>query len=104
MKRVLKLMADYQSFPIWRSGDEIGNVNPANLSITEELKLDLKKWAAAFDRTLDHKYPPDSRFPDQKSEEAFEAEGIRLWRDLKNQLGENFEVVYYSSRDSKLYE
>ena len=99
MTKVLRLMADYRAFPIWNSGGEAGNVDPAGLPITEQLKADLNSWAAAYDATLNLEYPPDSQFSDADAERAFETEGRRLWSELRAQLGPEYEISYYSEYD-----
>jgi hypothetical protein len=56
--KLLKLMPDYQCFPIWNlSPGEYGDVNPAELPISKVLQLDLSRWAAAYDGTLNLEYP-----------------------------------------------
>lgn len=102
MRKVLKLMADYQCFPLWKDGGEIGNVNPDDLSLSAELKAALRDWAGAYDKTLNKEYPPDSGFVSPAEEAAFEAEGRRLWKELQAQLGHEYKVVYYSSREGRL--
>ncbi len=47
MKRI-KLMPDYQCWPIW-GVDGIGNINPHTLPISQETVAHLEKWAAAFE-------------------------------------------------------
>ena len=91
----LKLMSDYHCFPLWVV-QEGGNVNPDELPLTNELKSSLHRWAASYDRTLNRDYPPDSGFAGPDEEEAFEAEGLRLWQELQAQLRGTNEVVYYS--------
>ena len=72
--------------------------------LTDDLRAAIRRWAEAYDRTLNQDYPPDSGFADPSEQEAFEVEGVRLWRELQAQLGPDWGVAYYSDRDSKLYE
>jgi hypothetical protein len=104
MREVLKLMPDYCCWPIWRAGGEVGNVDPEGLPLTAELKGALMKWARVFDATLDWDNPADSGFRSPAEEEAFEAEGRRLWRELIDQLGDDYQVVYFSNRDGQVHE
>jgi hypothetical protein len=97
-------MPDFNCFPLWKAGGEIGNVDPDDLPLTGDLKAALQAWASAFDKTLNQEYPPDSGFANPAEEAAFETEGRRLWRELQAQLGPEYKVVYFSQRDSKLYE
>jgi hypothetical protein len=104
VKKVLKLMADYHCFPLWKACGEIGNINPDDLPLANDLREDLLAWATAYDKTLNQEYPPDSGFASPQEEEAFEVEGRRLWRELQTQLGRDYKVVYFSERDRKLDE
>jgi hypothetical protein len=106
MSKVMKLMADYQCFPLWeyRDGELTGNVNPDDLPLTRELKSALHAWSASYDRTLNQEYPPDSGFASPAEEEAFETEGKRLWKELQAQLGPEYQVSYYSSQEARLLE
>lgn len=104
MSKQLKLMADYGCFPLWeyQDGEPVGNLDPDRLALSAELRSALRAWAAAYDRTLNHDYPPDSGFFSPAEEEAFEAEGRRLWQELKSQLGARYKVCYFSSREARL--
>lgn len=96
MPRTIKLMADYGCSPLWETGAEGGNVPLEELPLRAELREALRAWADAYDRTLNEAYPPDSGFADTAEEDAFEAEGERIWRALRQELGAEFTVAYYS--------
>lgn len=104
MRKVIKLMADYHCFPLWEVGGEVRNVNPDDLPLTVELRAELRAWANAYDRTLNQEDPANSGFATPAEEEAFEAEGRRLWRALQDQLGSDYKVIYFSERDGRVYE
>jgi len=91
--RVIKLMADYQCFPLWEaSPGEVGNIDPDELPISQELKARLASWARQFDETLNMDYPPDSGFEDAKAEADFKQEGLRLAGQLRTELGPEYEI------------
>ena len=94
--RNLKLMADYECFPLWET-DENGlkNINPNELSISEELKRDLLAWADKYDSTLDWDYPPDSGFKYKQEKLESEATGENLYERLKGELDEQFDVSLF---------
>jgi hypothetical protein len=104
--KLLKLMADYECWPLWEYSDDdlVDNVNPDDLPLTDDLKLALHNWKAAYDRTLNRQCPQDSGFPSPAAEEAFEMEGRRLWKELQAQLGPEYKVVYFSQREGRLLE
>jgi hypothetical protein len=104
MMRKLKLMTDYNCFPLWETvKDRLENIDPNSLKISEELKNSLYRWAEAFDATLNQDYPPDSGFATEEEVEKFEQEGRRIFNELKEQLKDEFVFSYYSQKDSKLY-
>lgn len=105
MDRTIKLMADYGCHPLWAAdGDGTRNVSPEELPLSVELSAALAAWARAFDATLNSDYPPDSGFRSAAEENDFDAEGHRLWAELRAQLGGAYRVVYFSARASRLLE
>jgi hypothetical protein len=93
--RILKLTADYECWPLWVDGGEIGNVDPADLPLTHRLRTDLMSWATAYDRTLSQTSPPDSGFATEADKSAWIDEGRRLADELRSQLGADWQVVYF---------
>ncbi len=106
MTQTLKLMADYGGTVLWRvDGDQAGPIEPDSLDslpIPVELQKALQRWAAKYDDTLNHDYPPDSGFASAEDEKAFEIEGKRLWESLKSALGADWKVVYFSNSEGRL--
>ncbi|MCE9637841.1 MAG: SUKH-3 domain-containing protein [Planctomycetes bacterium] len=94
LSRSIKLMPDYQCFPLWWTDGEVGNVDPRTLPLTPALIDDLTAWAATFDRTLNQEYPPESGFATQADADAFEAESQRLVAALRERLGAQYQVAY----------
>ncbi len=53
MRRILKLMPDYECFLLWISDNNgLYNVNPDALDIPNELKTSLHSWSNSYDKTL----------------------------------------------------
>jgi len=96
-------MADYQCWPLWYTGEEVGNLNPDELPINDDLKQKLSAWAAQYDQTLNIEDPISSGFADTASLDAFEEQGQRLWIELKTQLRERYEIIYFSEKYSRLF-
>jgi hypothetical protein len=91
--KCIKLMADYQCYPIWNmSPGEYGDMAPCELPISKELQERLLKWAAIYDETLDVDYPPNSGFKSEELEREFKSEGERLVISLRGELGPEFSV------------
>lgn len=91
--RAIKLMPDYQCFPLWeaRSG-QVGNIDPNTLPISYVLKQQLLDWAATYDATLNMDDPTSSGFLSDEAEAEFKRTGIELENRLRVELGSDFTV------------
>ena len=91
--RTIKLMADYQSFPLWEaSPGHVGNIDPASLPISDELKNRLMQWASDFDATLNLDDPAYSGFQSEGTRTEFKRIGNKLGERLAKELGSDFSV------------
>jgi hypothetical protein len=103
MKQQIKLMAEYNCFPLWKTQEQIwDNINPASLPLSKETIIRLEKWANTFDSTLNHDDPISSKFANSKDEEAFEQEGILICYQLQKELQPDHEIVYYSNKENRI--
>jgi hypothetical protein len=102
---ILKLMPDFGCFPIWIMGENgyFENIDPAQLSISETLRKQLYHFGKQYDQTLNQNYPPDSRFPSEKDVIEFEHSEISIWQELIREVGNLYEVVYFSVFAHRLY-
>ena len=93
--KTIKLMADYECWPLWCGpAHDPGNINPSTLPLTGETRDRLRRWADAYDATLDPDDPASSDFPSDATREAFEEEGVQLWHTLQVELGADYLVLY----------
>lgn len=102
MVKKIKLMSDYQCWPLWYYegfNGKLGVIDPNELPLSSETTERLLRWAKTFDATLNLDDPLDEshRFSKQELEE-FEQEGINLWQKLQKELGSNYEVLYHSQK------
>lgn len=88
-------MADYDCWPIWEDGPEVGNVDPAHLPIDQDLRERLVDWQRQYNATLDRNDPSESGFDSTEAEARHHAEGRRLAADLRAELGESVLVRYW---------
>jgi hypothetical protein len=103
MRQSIKLMADYGSSPLWGLDPEnVGNIAPSSLPLSEDLRSDLRAWAEHFDRTLNQDYPPEGGFSSDAEELAFDEDGRKLWRRLQKELGDSYTVKYYSVAERRV--
>ncbi|EEF60033.1 hypothetical protein Cflav_PD3092 [Pedosphaera parvula Ellin514] len=86
-------MADYQCFPLWEAPPgTVGNINPKDLPLSNNLRRDLAKWAEWYDSTLNLDDPAKSGFPNESIREEFKRTGEELGRRLKEELCKDFAV------------
>ena len=89
----IKLMADYACWPLWYAGgDEVGNIDPQTLPLTEGLIADLNGWAARLDGALDWDDRGNTKWPDGFFAD-FNREGRELAERLKAKLGSTCEIT-----------
>jgi hypothetical protein len=94
MKKI-KLMADYQCYSLWlNSDDEVGNINPNTLPISNMLKNELNSWSDKYDETLNLDDPLASGFATIEEEMVFKEMGLSLKEKLQMELGDDYEVIY----------
>jgi hypothetical protein len=91
--RTLKLMADYQCYPLWEaSPGEVGNIDPNSLPLSTSLQAQLLDWADVYDKTLNWEDPATSGFACVDAVDEFKAQGMRLADRLRAELGPEFVV------------
>ncbi len=103
MSKKIKLMADYGCDPLWGvETDEIGDIDPTTLPISEITIKRLEKWVQTYEESLNWGDPDDSNSPEEKELKDFEQEGINLWLKLRQELSPNYQVIYYSQLRQKV--
>jgi len=91
--RTIKLMPDYQCFPLWEaSPGQVGNIDPESLPISPDLRTQLLVWANTYDATLNVDDPACSGFQSNEAEVEFKRMGNELGERLRSELGPNFTV------------
>lgn len=103
MPRQIKLMADYASFPLWLVSGETGDIDPEQLPLTKATQERLLAWADTYGATLNPDDPLASGFASDADTAAFEQEGIALWHELRNELGPDYEVLYFSDAKQQVF-
>ena len=92
--RTLKLMADYDCWPLWESKpDELDNIDPRRLPISTELAADLVKWSEDHDAILNKDDPASSGFTSREAQEQWIERGATLAERLRAELGSNYAVI-----------
>lgn len=94
----IRLHADYECYPLWiEKEDGLSNVEPSTLSLVPSpLAERITRWGEEYDKTYKPDDPIESGFPAPDEERAFDATGETLWQELKETLGDEHEVAYYS--------
>ncbi|NER26259.1 MAG: hypothetical protein F6J89_00965 [Symploca sp. SIO1C4] len=101
MSKKIKLMADYNYYPIWDM-EEPDNINPHELPLQEETIKRLLNWSKAYDNILNLNDPSSSDFVDEMERQEFEKEGVKLWQKLQKELKPNYSVFYFSEQQGKI--
>lgn len=98
MKRRIKLMAEYGCSPLWvlEDGDLLSTPAPEDLPVSRALIEDICRWRDAFEATYDADDPRESGFGTKELWVAFDTEGQRLHRELKSELGDEWDIEYKS--------
>ena len=89
-------MADYDCWPLWHHGGRVGNIEPKEVGVTDELASKLSVWAAEYDAHLNRADPAATSWA-AAEEVAFERRGKALCRELAQEVGERYDI-FYSSR------
>ncbi len=93
--RQIKLMADYDCFPLWEeSPGTVGNIDPSDLHISEGLRRRLIEWSEEYDATLNQDDPIASGFESRSDEKMFSLRGQKLRKELEEELGPGYVVTY----------
>ncbi len=99
--RKLRLMPDYECFPLWHAdGLEFGDVDPSSLPISDVLRDELMGWAADYDLTLNRDDPARSGFKDDREEAEFIERGRSLAGRLRQELPQDWSVAYFYDEKS----
>ncbi len=94
--KIIKLMADYDCYPIWHDSDkEVGNIDPSLLPISKNLHECLLSWVDMFDSTLNRADPILSGFKNKDDADEFYAQGEQLMKRLTFELGSDYVVNYF---------
>jgi hypothetical protein len=103
--QTIKLMADYQSYPLWWAGGQrFGDIDPATLPISQELIDALLAWADRFDANYNSSDPAQSGFDSSDAASQFDGEGLQLWSRLRDELPSEYKIVYQSLQREQLLE
>ncbi|MDB9514370.1 hypothetical protein PN499_24520 [Kamptonema animale CS-326] len=93
MVQRIKLMADFDCYPLWDI-DDAGDIDPTELPLSEETIERLLNWQKIYDGIIDWDDPALAGFASEQEKIAFEREGISLWQQLQKELGDEYQVVY----------
>ncbi|MFI2610920.1 hypothetical protein [Kitasatospora sp. NPDC018619] len=99
-QRLIRVLADYECYPLWLTGEDAGDLSPAEpaLALSAGLIGRLDAWSDAYDETLCRDDPMSSGFASQEAEDQFYETGRTLAEDLAAELGGSWKVTYYDRR------
>lgn len=93
----IQLCPDYECHPIWISESSgLSNVDPGVLPIPAHLAERIRAWASKYESTYDRTDPASSGFQAEQEQKEFDIEGREIWRALREALGGDYDIVYFS--------
>ncbi|NJO72243.1 MAG: hypothetical protein HC825_12335 [Oscillatoriales cyanobacterium RM1_1_9] len=95
MKEQIRLMADIAPSALFMKG---GMIEYDYVPLTKELIERIKEWNKIYCGWLDWSDPGNSPEPPLEEQESFDKEGIEIWKQLIDELGDNYEVVYFGHK------
>lgn len=101
MVKRIKLMAEYNYYPLWEM-DDVGDIDPSDLRLSDETIERLLQWAKIYDGIINWDEPYLAGFASEKERIAFEGEGISLWQQLQKELGDEYKIFYMSELQNRL--
>lgn len=106
MAKTIKVMAEYTpNVPIWwEDGEQVGFVDPAELGLPGPLIDQFLAWNLRYRSLLNRQDPASTPNMGPEEQRLFEADGLRLARELSNLLGSQYDVLYFSHIEHQLVE
>ena len=98
----LMITYEYTVSPV-RAVDDINYFEPDELPLSLETIAQLSAWDVAFQATYQQDDPLASGFPDEKAEERWKKEGVKIWQQIQNELGSEYEVFYKLHHNGRRY-
>jgi len=95
MMQRIKLMADFDCYPLWDM-DDGGDIDPTDLPLSEGTIERLLNWQNIYDGIIDWDDPASAGFASKQEEIAFEREGMSLWQKVQKELENDYHVFYKS--------
>lgn len=88
----LRVVADYDCWPIW---DEEGEMNqPSDYPLSQEIIDRFAKWQAQYNSLLNLADPSAIGFKTNEEALAFEGEGRELAQRMQEELGAAYTIFY----------
>jgi len=94
----LKLMWDYDAFPVWNDASNDPPVNVKEIPISDELRRQLQAWSDEGTDLAWGEREPTSRLtkaPSEMARRAWEVKGRDLLHQLRDELGRDYLVGYF---------
>jgi len=95
VKEQIRLMADIAPVALFMKD---GMIEYDYVPLTEELIDRIKEWNKIYCSWLNWDDPGNSPEPPLEDQEAFDKEGIEIWKQLIQELGDDYEVVYFGHK------
>ncbi|WNZ24528.1 hypothetical protein HJG54_17825 [Leptolyngbya sp. NK1-12] len=95
------MYAEYGCWPIWGI-DEIYNGPPEKFPLRQETIARLNAWQDAYNTAYNSDYPDEwGGFPSQEAHLDWRREGLKLWKQMQQELGAEHDVYYSAYFDGR---
>lgn len=95
MREKIRLMADHSPTALWAFD---GMIEYHHVPVSNDTLKKIKDWHIIYCNWLDWEDPGNSPEPPLEEQEAFDKEGIEIWKQLIDELGDDYEVVYFGHK------
>jgi len=97
-------MPEYQCSPLWslNSDNFFEPIELDDLDLPDSIVVRIRAWKKLFDQTYDLNKPDESGFKNDVELEAFEKEGIEIWKQILKLFPDD-DFVFFSVQRNQLY-
>ena len=106
-KRVVKVMWDYEVYPLWVVAGRLGQASSRGVPVSVDLAADLQSWSDNMTSLIWGRSGPDTRKWDSLDIEALSAlnsEGRALAQRVRAELSDEWKVEYFDEETDEVNE
>lgn len=102
--QVVKLMCDYDAFPLWVSSGRLGQASSRSVPISDDLASDLQAWSDNMSSLMWAHHGPERHVPDPDELSVLNSEGQSLAQRVRVELTDEWAVRYFDECSGEVVE